>query len=197
MDATRFLELASGYPRLRIAVVGDFCLDRYFEIDPARREMSLETGLEVHNIERVRCQPGAAGTVLNNLAALGIGAIHAVGFSGDDGEGFELRRALAARPGVRLDRFIATPLRKTFTYTKPLVIRPGEAPVELHRLDLKNWSRTPEEVEARLRAAVVGLAAQVDAFILMDQVDVVDTGVLTRGVLEAVGEAARARPEAG
>ena len=30
-----------------------------------------------------------------------------LGFAGDDGEGFELRRALQAMPGVRMDAFVA------------------------------------------------------------------------------------------
>ena len=110
MTSTSFLNLTSRYPRLRIALVGDFCLDRYLEIDPGKQETSIETGLPVHNVIRVRAQPGAAGTILNNLCALGVGAIYPIGFCGDDGEGFELRRALAARPGVRLDYFQQTPL---------------------------------------------------------------------------------------
>ncbi len=59
-------------------------------------ETSLETGLPVFNVVRVRAQPGGAGTVVNNLAALGIGQIIPLGFAGDDGEGFELVRALEA-----------------------------------------------------------------------------------------------------
>ena len=47
-------------------------------IDPARQEISIETGLPVHNIVRVRCQPGAAGTILNNIVALGVGATTAI-----------------------------------------------------------------------------------------------------------------------
>ena len=42
-------------------MVGDFCLDRYLEIDPALAETSLETGLPVHNVVRVRSQPGGGG----------------------------------------------------------------------------------------------------------------------------------------
>src|SRR5882762_9903278 len=98
MDAARFERIADHLPPLRIAIVGDFCLDRYLEIDPARTEVSIETGLPVHNVVNVRSQPGGAGTILNNLAALGISAIFPVGFAGDDGEGYELCRALAARP---------------------------------------------------------------------------------------------------
>jgi rfaE bifunctional protein kinase chain/domain len=195
VSAARFRELAASYPRQRLALVGDFCLDRYFEIDPARAEVSLETGLAVHNVTRVRCQPGAAGTVLNNLAALGIGELHLAGFAGDDGEGFELRRALEARRGVRLERFLRTALRQTFTYSKPLVMHAGRPPEELNRLDQKNWTPTPATLEELLASAVRELAGQVDAFILLDQVDVKDTGVVTTRLLATVGELARARPD--
>ena len=87
MNSTRFEAITARYPSLRLAVVGDFCLDRYFDIDPARTETSLETGLPVYNLTRVRCQPGGAGTILNNLAALGVGELRPVGFCGDDGMG--------------------------------------------------------------------------------------------------------------
>src|SRR5438067_7116298 len=103
MTASRFQAITEKYSALRVAVVGDFCLDRYLEIDPARQEISIETGLPVHNVVNVRSQPGAAGTILNNLVALGIAEIYPVGFAGDDGEGFELARSLAIRKGVRLD----------------------------------------------------------------------------------------------
>lgn len=187
MKLARFEAITSQYPKLRVAIVGDFCLDRYLEIDPARQETSIETGLPVHNVVRVRSQPGAAGTILNNLVALGVGAIFPVGCCGEDGEGFELQHALQQQAGVRLDQFVVTPQRRTFTYCKPLVIRTGQAPEELNRLDSKNWSPTPPAVEDRLIAGVRRLAAEVDAFILMDQVEASDTGVVTRRVLEAVG----------
>ena len=54
-------KITARYSALRIAVIGDFCLDRYLEIDPARTEISIETGLPVYNVTRVRSQPGAAG----------------------------------------------------------------------------------------------------------------------------------------
>lgn len=191
----RFTAVTAAYPRLRLALVGDFCLDRYLEIDPARAEASIETGLTVHNVVRVRSQPGAAGTILNNLAALGVGEVHAAGFRGDDGEGYELRRALAALPGVDLDAFLTCPERRTFTYCKPLLRHPGRPPEELNRLDSKNWSPTPAEVEDRLMAALRKLAPAVDGVIVMDQVDVPDTGVVTARVRAALGELAAAFPK--
>ena len=71
MDSPRFNAVTERYSNLNIAVLGDFCLDRYLEIDPAKKETSLETGLPVHNVVNVRAQPGGAGTIVNNLAALG------------------------------------------------------------------------------------------------------------------------------
>ena len=38
MSPARFSALAQKFPALRLAVIGDFCLDRYLEIDPTRRE---------------------------------------------------------------------------------------------------------------------------------------------------------------
>lgn len=194
MNADRFATVTRRYPQLRVAIVGDFCLDRYLEIDPARAETSIETGLPVYNVAHVRSQPGAAGTILNNLVALGVGTIYPVGFCGEDGEGFELQRALQAKPGVRLDHFLPTSGRRTFTYCKPLVLEPGRPPRELNRLDSKNWSPTPVAVEDRLRDSVGQLPEAVDAIIVMDQVDLADTGVVTRRVLEAVGDVARSNP---
>lgn len=194
MNPERFQAITSRYSSLRIAIVGDFCLDRYLEIDPAKSETSIETGLAVHNVTRVRSQPGAAGTILNNLAALGIKEIYPVGFAGEDGEGFELCRSLAARTGVRLDHFLQTNLRRTFTYAKPLLIEPGRPPVELNRLDFKNWSPTPAPVLERLRESIATLASRVDAVIVLDQVDLAETGVVTRDVLSAIDAAAKNRP---
>ena len=195
MNIHRFEAITRQYQNLRIAVVGDYCLDRYLEIDTAKQETSIETGLPVFNVTNVRAQPGGSGTVLNNLVALGVGVIFPVGFAGEDGEGYELRRALAGRPGVRLDHFMQTSERHTFTYCKPLVIEPGKAPRELNRLDRKNWTPTPPALSERLSAAVSFLANEVDAFALLSQVDHAGTGVLTPRVLETLGEIARSKLE--
>src|SRR5882724_7545132 len=150
MNLDRFRAVTARYPNLNVAVVGDFCLDRYLEIDPGRQETSIETGLTVHNVVRVRGQPGGAGTILNNLVALGIGNVYPIGFAGEDGEGFELRRALEQGRGVHLSHFLSTDQRRTFTYCKPLLVTPHKHPVELNRLDLKNWTPTPSTLEALL-----------------------------------------------
>ncbi len=194
MTPERLAALTAGFARLRVGVVGDFSLDRYFDIDPARAETSIETGLPVHNVTSVRCSPGAAGNIVQNLGALGAGTLWPLGYCGEDGEGFELLRALRAVPGVSLDNFLRTPERRTFTYTKPLVHTPGQSPVELSRLDLKNWVPMPGDVEGELCSALHDLAPDLDALIVMDQAGVPGTGVISRSVLKTVRELSLAYP---
>lgn len=195
MNPARAQELMARYHALRIGVLGDVCLDRYLEIDPALQERSIETGLPVHNVIRVRSQPGAAGTILNNLVALGVGKLVVISACGDDGEGFELSRALARLPGLDVDDFATAPEWRTFTYCKPLLRHPGQPPEELSRLDSKNWTPTPRALEEQFIAALERRAGSLDALIVLDQVDRAGAGVVTAAVLEAIAGLARSRPE--
>ena len=190
MTSERFQEITGRYAAQRIAVVGDYSCDRYLEIDPAKTETSIETGLPVHNVTRVRAQPGASGTVLSNLAALGADELWPVGFCGSDGEGYELYRALERTPGVRMKYFFESEEQRTFTYCKPLMMHLGQPPEELNRLDSKNWHPTPVNLQHQLANAVRSLADQVDAIIVLDQVDTPETGVVTQLLLDALAEVA-------
>src|SRR5882724_9151621 len=124
MTRSRFQEITSRYASLSVAVLGDFCLDRYLEIDPNRKETSIETGLPVYNVSQVRSLPGGAGTIVNNLSALGIRKIYPIGLVGEDGEGYELCRALGQRPGVTTEALVRSSQRRTFTYCKPMMRHP-------------------------------------------------------------------------
>ncbi|MDP6905529.1 MAG: PfkB family carbohydrate kinase [Verrucomicrobiota bacterium] len=188
MESNRFEEIISHYSKLRVAVVGDYSCDRYLEIDPSKEEISIETNLPVYNVTKVRAQPGASGTVLNNLAALGVTELWPVGFCGSDGEGFELQQALGNLPGVQMDYFFESEEQRTFTYCKPLVMEEGSPPRELNRLDSKNWHPTPQPLQEQLAGAVGDLARKVDAIIVLDQVDEPETGVVTRNLLQAIND---------
>jgi rfaE bifunctional protein kinase chain/domain len=191
----RFSAITECYAALRIAVLGDFCLDRYLEIDPARQETSIETGLPVHNVMNVRAQPGGAGTILNNLVALGIREVYPVGFAGFDGEGYELLRALKTMPRVHTSHFLQTAQRHTFTYCKPLVVASQQPPVELNRLDRKNWTPTPAALQGLLVERLRDIARFVDAVIVLDQVDLPETGVVTTRLLKTISELVREDPD--
>src|SRR2546423_12455683 len=100
----RLNHILDRIPRLTLGVLGDLFLDRYLDLDGTLTEPSLETGLDAYQVVRVRPSPGAAGTVINNLVALGVGRVCPVAVLGDDGEGYELRRALEALKGVECSR---------------------------------------------------------------------------------------------
>ena len=191
----RFREIVSNYAQLSVAVVGDYCLDRYLEIDPSIAEVSIETGLEVHNVTNVRAQPGGCGTILNNLVALGCGNLLPVGFAGCDGEGYELINALSVSKTIDLKYFFQTTERRTFTYCKPLILSDGVLPRELNRLDSKNWTKTPQSVQDNLISAIYSLANEVDAIVLLEQVDCPESGVLCGKVLDAISQVRADRPD--
>lgn len=90
-----------------------------------------------------------------------------------------------------------SPRRRTLTYCKPLVVLPNDPPRELNRLDSKNWTPTPRDVEDELIRRLRAIAERVDALILLDQVDLAETGVVTGRLLAAVREISIARPGLG
>lgn len=194
MKPERYDEIKEKYPQLNLAVVGDFCLDRYLEINPTLKERSIETGLPVNNVTNIRAQPGGAGTVAANLGKLGVGNIEAIGFCGDDGEGFELKRALNNISGINLSNFFSSKRRKTFTYCKPLVITRNRYR-ELSRLDTKNWTPTPGNLSHRLAQAVKSLHRNIDAIIVLEQSDKAETGVVTEAVRDQLEALSMEREE--
>jgi rfaE bifunctional protein kinase chain/domain len=186
-------EILNGFARARVAVLGDFFLDKYLEIDPALSEISLETGLEARQVVAVRCQPGGAGNVAANLRALGVGKVICVGFIGDDGDGFELTRALRAI-GAHIEHLIPRPDRRTPTYCKPILWLPGGQVQELERLDTKNRTTIPPALESEIIASIRALAPEVTAVMVQDQVQEAECGVVTSGMREALAELMQVYP---
>jgi bifunctional ADP-heptose synthase (sugar kinase/adenylyltransferase) len=182
-------------PSLTVGVLGDLFLDRYLDLDAGLTEPSLETGLDAYQVVRVRAAPGAAGTVINNLVALGVGRVVPVAVIGDDGEGYELRQALAAMQVVDQQHLSITPQRRTPTYTKPMLCEAGRPPRELNRLDIKNRVPLPADLEDRLLGALDSLWSQADALVVLDQVSEADCGVVTTRVRQRLAEKAKADPD--
>lgn len=184
MNRTTLTSLLEKFADLTILVLGDFFLDRYLIIDSTIAETSVETGLEAHQVVEIRNSPGAAGTVTNNLCALGVGRVVALGFVGEDGHGFDLMSGLTST-GVDTSYLIRTADRMTPTYTKPM--RDDQ---ELSRLDVKNRSTTPGSLQDRTIDGLPNLFKAADGVIVLDQVQERDCGVVTTRVREALAELA-------
>lgn len=189
-------------PRLTIGLVGDLFLDRYLECVPGSHELSIETGLEAYQIERVRNAAGALGTVLNNLAALGAGLLVPVTAIGDDGHGYDLLKELRKLP-VDTAHVLCLADRLTPTYTKPMSwttqarsTSEGSAGEwqELNRLDVRTrLPLSPAATEAICRR-VEQVFLSSDCLIVLDQLVDEDRGVVNSAVRDTLTRLARQHP---
>ncbi len=180
-------------PGITIGVVGDLFLDEYLELDHQLTEPSIETGQDAYQVKQVRHSPGAAGTIINNLHALGVGRIKVLSFIGTDGRGYDLKQQLIQR-GIDLTHLLETPLRKTPTYTKPMLSQATGPARELNRLDIKNYTSTPGDVQLFLMEELPKLWSTVDALLVLDQVSEPETGVVTSGVRHRLAELGSEQP---
>jgi len=181
-------------PRLTIGLVGDLFLDRYLRLVPGSHELSIETGLEAYQVEQVHNSPGALGTVMNNLAALGVGLLVPVTAIGDDGHGFDLLREIRKMP-TDPGNILCLPERLTPTYTKPMRISSDGIGQELNRLDIR--TRSPLSVAAtdEICRRVEQVFRTSDGLIVLDQLVDEDCGVVNATVRECVESLAQATPK--
>lgn len=193
-DIRRLTAALRSEKRPKIAVVGDFCLDKYLYIDSALDEPSVETGLTAYQVRRKALFPGAAGTITNNLSALGCDLL-CFGLCGDDGEGYELRRCLTAI-GASTEGLLSWPGLFTATYTKPMR-QEGGVWKELNRLDIRTGAEAPEEaveqVLAALRRAIK--AGGINAVVISDQFTFEAGSVLSPAARAFLSALAREHPE--
>ncbi len=185
-------EILSRFRNLSALVVGDICLDRWCQYDPASAEPSRETGIPRIAVTRTEVTPGAGGTVASNLAALGAGRVAVLGAIGDDGFAVELLRTLAQR-GIEPDLIVRSPEIQTFTYTKLLNSETGAE--DLPRVDFINTRPLPGDLEQavleRLRQAVPAF----DVILVSDQAETAQGGVVTAAVRQSLAELAGRYPE--
>lgn len=169
-------DILAAIPKLSALVVGDICLDRWCTYDPALSEPSRETGIPRVGVVRTEVTAGAAGTVANNLAALGCGHVAVLGVIGEDGFGFELARALDAG-GINSELCVRAPLMQTFTYTKPINRESGIE--DQPRLDFVNTNPLDSLVECQVLDRLRDAAGNFDAIIVSDQAETSQGGVVT------------------
>jgi rfaE bifunctional protein kinase chain/domain len=182
--------LLAAFPGLRVLVVGDVCLDRWCTYDPSLGDPSRETGIPRIGVVATEVTPGAAGTVANNLAALGAGKIDVLGVVGDDGFGYELRQAMAAR-GISSEFLVAASDVPTFTYTKLINAATGEE--DLPRVDFIYTRPLPEAVEREIVSRLAEV--EYDVVLVSDQAETEQGGVVTAPVRAQIERIAGRYPE--
>jgi rfaE bifunctional protein kinase chain/domain len=176
-------EILRGFRGLRVLVVGDVCLDRWCRYDPREALPSRETGLPRVAVVSTEVTAGAAGTIANNLVALGAGRVAVLGVVGEDGFGWELDRALQAR-GIDPALLIQSPEVSTFTYTK--LINNATDEEDLPRVDFLHTRNLSLELESRVIEFFRGVVREFDVVIVSDQAETAAGGVVTPRLREAL-----------
>ena len=89
---------------------------------------------------------------------------------------------------------LVAPSRRTPTYAKPILVREGEQPRELNRLDIKNRTPTSQAIEKIIIEYLERAWKEVDALIVLDQVSEPNCGVVTDRVRARLADLAERDP---
>lgn len=171
----------------RVGVIGDFCVDIYWEIDMKKSELSLETPHFPHPVVGERIYPGAAGNVAVNVSRLKPKKIMACGVVGRDWRASALKAALE-KEGIPTDGFITDASLTTNAYCKPMLHGISAVVYEDPRLDFENFSPLSAETEDKILAWLDKAAGELDVLCVCDQFRM---GIITERVRKKVCDLAK------
>jgi len=156
MDKDTLKKVLDRVSGRKVGVLGDFCVDAYWELRPERGERSVETGILTTPVGSARYFPGGAGNLAANLRSLGSGDIACFGALGDDPFGEWLRRALF--PGSPAGDYLLRVARNdhhTPVYCKPLLNGSERSRFDLGNVPLETGEE--DELLQNLETALAGL----------------------------------------
>jgi rfaE bifunctional protein kinase chain/domain len=150
---------------VKIAVLGDFCLDAYWFIDESKSEISVETGQMTRPVRQQRYSLGGAGNVTNNLTAMGVKDVRAFGVLGSDPFGTEMVKVMREN-GINPENLLIQDKNwSTHVYTKPFV---GDT--EQGRIDFGNFNQLSKKTADKLIQNLLKTIPEVDIIIINQQV---------------------------
>ena len=171
----RLEEVLQKFESMKVAVVGDFYLDRY--IAGSMESISREAAVPVVRIQSDSYSPGAAGNTACNLSSLGA-EVFAVGIVGPDFSGEFMKKELSAR-AVITEHLLSVTTRHTPTFNKVYASSYHGKKQQVARFDQENDSAIGAEAEGRLIEALERISADCHAIVAADYAETPDTNVLT------------------
>ena len=153
---------------VKVAVIGDFCLDVYWTADMTKSELSRETPHFPLPIVEERMSPGGAGNVVCNLCALRPASVRCIGDFGKDWRGNVLKHLLQ-EAGAKTDGIFFSDQRKTNTYIKPLRCGISDVVYEDPRLDFTNYEDLTKEAEQFIIHQLDAVAKDINVLCVCDQ----------------------------
>jgi rfaE bifunctional protein kinase chain/domain len=164
MNETRLTEILDRIQHSSIGVVGDFCLDAYWELDAHSAELSVETGKPTHAVTKQRYSLGGAGNVLSNVVSLGVHKVFAFGVRTEDLFGRELLRQLQA---CKVDT--TGMVLQLSDWDTPVYAKPYLGAEEQNRLDFGRFNSISQESANHLIDALEASLPRLDALIINQQ----------------------------
>ncbi len=187
IPSARLSELLRSIRAVRIGVVGDYCLDAYWQLDEEMPELSLETGKPTFSVALQRYSPGGAGNVACNLVALGAGSVTAFGVVGKDLFGNELLRQLNTA-GIDSSGVAVQSIDwQTATYAKPY-----RGTEEQSRIDFGRLNVLSPDTEHRLIAQIGESIAGLDGLVINQQLP---RSLFTHAVINFLNSLAKKNPK--
>lgn len=162
MDAKLLDRLFNSFKAQKIAVIGDFALDFYFNLQTNTNEFSVETEKEVFHAHSPKSSLGGAGNVCKNLAHLGVNP-YAFGIIGQDLFGREMLHQMD-QLHIDYSNIFIEDTKGTPVYSKPM-----EGPVEFNRIDFGTTDIVDETTKAEFLFQTCLQLHNFDGIILNEQ----------------------------
>lgn len=153
---------------MRVALIGDLCLDVYWQADMTKSELSRETPHFPLPVVKEWMSPGGGGNAAANMAALQPGSLQVLGVLGKDWRGDVLGR-LFREAGMDTTGIVVSDHAVTNAYCKPLRFGFSETASEDPRLDFNNYSPLSPEDESQLLEKLTLCASELDVLCVSDQ----------------------------
>lgn len=150
---------------IRIGIIGDFCLDVYWDIDMGKSEISVETKLPTQPVRMQHYSLGGAGNVANNLIAMGVRNVSVFGVTGSDPFDRQMK-ALMENAGINYDGM----LEQQDQWNTHVYIKPVKDGAELNRIDFGNFNRLADTTAEKLVSNLAAKINDLDAVIINQQV---------------------------
>lgn len=184
LSRSRAQALLAQIGDLRAGVIGDVCLDVYWEADMTLSTLSRETPHYTQPVVEERFSPGAAGNAAANLKAIGCREVFVCSVIGQDWRGDQLIKELAAR-GIDDRYLVRSSDWHTPAYCKPIRVGLQGVKQEQPRIDFQNFMPLSTVLADQLADQVDQMAAVCDVIVVTDQLS---CGVVSARIREKLAE---------
>jgi rfaE bifunctional protein kinase chain/domain len=164
----RLEHILDNISSLRAGVIGDVCLDAYWEADMMRSTLSRETPHYTLPIAEERYSPGAGGNVAANLRALGCEKVYVCSAIGQDWRATLLQEQFTLS-GIDMTYLIHADHWITPAYCKPIRVGLQQVKQEDARINFHNFQKLSETVTEQMVKAIDKMAEACDIIAVIDQ----------------------------